>query len=154
MNKKRRPRRLRDRRVPTVSAILVDVGGTLWSEQSTVSVEALRAERDQRLPAAGVSAERITALSAALAERVRDADRLDYLDVSAAVEQACVAAGVLDVSAEAIRHANSLPQRPSRDCCRATIKSKRVRILNGCRLTNYRSPQAQSLVVPACLDHN
>jgi FMN phosphatase YigB (HAD superfamily) len=92
-----------------IRAVLVDVGGTLWSEHSTASREELRAQRDRRLQAAGVTPERMVPLRAALAERVRDADGLDYFDVWAAVELACAAAGVSGVSAEAIRHANSLP---------------------------------------------
>jgi FMN phosphatase YigB (HAD superfamily) len=95
----------------TISAVLLDVGGTLWSERSIATRKELRAERDRRLQAAGVTPERMMPLSAALAERVRDADGLDYFDVWAAVELALAAAGVSGVSAEAIRHANSLPAK-------------------------------------------
>lgn len=92
-----------------VSAVLLDVWGTLWSDQPTISDEALRAQRGQRLRAAGVGAEQIVPLSAAVADCLRGADDLYYFNIWAAVERACLAAGVSGIAPEAVRHANSPP---------------------------------------------
>lgn len=91
------------------SVALVDVGGTLWSEAWVVAAEELRAARVRRLRAAGVPGERVEGLERLLADRVRGADDLEYLDVWAVAGEACAASGVHGVSAEAIRHAMCLP---------------------------------------------
>lgn len=96
--------------MPGLVAILVDVGGTLWSERQVVaSREQLEAERMKRLQAAGVSPEQTAVLYSELATRLRGADALEYLDILSTVEQACVATRVSGVSAEAIRHAMCVP---------------------------------------------
>jgi FMN phosphatase YigB (HAD superfamily) len=95
-----------------LSAVLLDVGGTLWSERLfAVPREQLPAERKRRLQAAEVSAERIESLYAELVARVRGADDLEYFDVWSAVERASADAGVAAVSATAVRRAMSLPAK-------------------------------------------
>jgi FMN phosphatase YigB (HAD superfamily) len=96
----------------SLSVVLLDVGGTLWSErQFTVPREQLPAERKQRLEATGVSAGQVERLYAELDAHVHGADDLDYFDVWSAVQQACVNAGVVGVSADAVRRAMSLPAK-------------------------------------------
>lgn len=91
-----------------LQAVLVDVGGTLWSERVWDARERLAAVRKQRLEGAGVPRSAIDTLTASLAERTHGADRLEYFDIREAVD-AALAASPISISPEEIRRAMSLP---------------------------------------------
>lgn len=91
-----------------LQAVLVDVGGTLWSERVWGARDHVAAVRRERLEAAGVPRGAIDPLTASLAERTEGADDLEYFDIRKAVD-AALAASPTAVSPAEIRRAMSLP---------------------------------------------
>lgn len=98
-----------------LKAALVDVGGTLWPDTNWPPWELLRARRVECLEAAGVEPEHVDALLGELGARTLHANELEYFDVWAMIDEACAAARVKGVSAEAIRHAVLLPAEGNLD---------------------------------------
>jgi len=101
--------------MPDLKAALVDVGGTLWPETNWPPWETLRPKRVERLRAAGVEPGHVDALLAELSARTLHGSELEYFDVWAMIDDACAAAHVQGVSAEAIRCACLLPVEGSLD---------------------------------------
>ena len=95
--------------MPDLKAALVDVGGTLWPETDWPPWEVLRRKRVECLLAAGVEPQHVDDLLAELGARTLHANETEYFDVWAMIDEACTAARVDGVSAEAIRHAVLLP---------------------------------------------
>ena len=108
-------------------AVLVDVGGTLWSELSmprdaegkvvTAEYSVLNpADRhrdawERRLLAIGVPDERVAELCTQLNLALRPAVTSDYFDIWQAIREAAQIAGVVGIEADSIRGACCLPAK-------------------------------------------
>jgi|GEM_PF-835961 len=108
-------------------AVLVDVGGTLWSELSvplTGDGQVVRAEYsvlnpadrhraawERRLVAIGVQDERVAELCIQLNLALRPAVTSEYFDVWQAIREAAQIAGVVGIEADSIRGACCLPAK-------------------------------------------
>jgi FMN phosphatase YigB (HAD superfamily) len=84
-------------------AVLVDVGGTLWSQPVLNPADRHRASWERRLSAVGVPEDRVAELCKQLDLAIRRAEACEYFDIWQEIREAANRAGVVGIDADRIR---------------------------------------------------
>lgn len=95
----------------TPRAVLVDVGGTLWSQPLLNPVDRDRDEWERRLVAVGIPQAYVADLCTELSKAIGRAEGADYFDIWQAIRAAAQIAGIVGIEADSIRGACCLPAR-------------------------------------------
>ena len=91
--------------------MLVDVGGTLWSQPVINPVDRDRDEWERRLLAVGIPQSRVANLCTELSRAIARAEGAEYFDVWQAIREAAQIAGFVGIEADTIRGACCLPAK-------------------------------------------
>jgi FMN phosphatase YigB (HAD superfamily) len=127
-------RALQDTR-STPRAVLVDVGGTLWSQPVLNPVDRDSAEWEVRLVLAGVPEDRVADLCKELNRAIGRAVGAPYFDVWQAIAEAAAHANVTGIEADRIRSASCLPAKdfthllPGARALLTFLKARRARVV-------------------------